>query len=141
MGLFPKEKELAALKQLFLLHGNNPNFLHAPPLNAGTLTPTSTSEAMLRQNLRPHFLSVKWKERYEALKRKGCLSEASSFPLAEYPTGIAQKVQTAVFLFCYFFSFCCQKEKSNISNYPNTRISYRLGSATNLLLYSLNSFP
>jgi hypothetical protein len=36
LGLFPKEKELAALKQLFLLHGNNPNFLHAPPLNAGT---------------------------------------------------------------------------------------------------------
>ena len=63
-------------------------------------------------NVRPHFLSVKWRERYGALKRKSCLSEASSFPLAEYPTGIAQKVQTAVFLFCYLFSFCCQKEKS-----------------------------
>ena len=75
-------------------------------------------------NLRPHFLSVKWKERYGALKRKSCLSEASSFPLAEYPTGIAQKVQTAVFLFCYLFSFCCQKEKSKdnmnkINQIPN----------------------
>ena len=64
------------------------------------------------KNVRPHFLSVKWRERYGALKRKSCLSEASSFPLAEYPTGIVQKVQTAVFLFCYLFSFCCQKEKS-----------------------------
>ena len=109
---FPKRKELASLKQLFVLHGNEGNFLYASPLNAGTSTPTSTSKAMLRQNLRPHFLSVKWKERYGALKWKSCLSEASSFPLAEYPTGIAQKVQTAVFLFCYLFSFCCQKEKS-----------------------------
>ena len=66
-------------------------------------------------NLRPHFLSVKLRERYGALRRKSCLSEASSFPLAEYPTGIAQKVQTAVFLFCYLFSFCCQKEKSKSS--------------------------
>ena len=112
MEVFPKRKEHASLKQLFVLHGNEGNFLYASPLNAGTSTPTSTSKAMLRQNLRPHFLSVKWKERYGALKRKSCLSEASSFPLAEYLTGIAQKVQTAVFLFCYLFSFCCQKEKS-----------------------------
>ena len=126
MEVFPKRKELASLKQLFVLHGKISIFLHAPPLNAGTLTLTSTSETMLRQNLRPHFLSVKWKERYEALKRKSCLSVASSFPLAEYPTGIAQKVQTAVFLFCYFFSFCCQKEKSNISDFPNKEIPYLL---------------
>ena len=72
----------------------------------------SNERSDVASNVRPHFLSVKWKERYGALKRKSCLSEASSFPLAEYPTGIAQKVQTAVFLFCYLFSFCCQKEKS-----------------------------
>ena len=31
---------------------------------------------------------------------------------AEKSAVVAQKVQTAVFLFCYLFSFCCQKEKS-----------------------------
>ena len=66
-------------------------------------------------NLRPHFLSVKWRERYGALKRKSCLSVASSFPLAEYPTGIAQKVQTAVFLFCYFFLSAVRKKKVRIT--------------------------
>jgi len=40
------------------------------------------------------------------------LSEASSFCSAETISGIAPKVQPAVFLFCYLFSFCCQKEKS-----------------------------
>ena len=49
---------------------------------------------------------------FGALKTKSCLSEASSFCLAEKSAGVAQKVQTAVFLFCYLFSFCCQKEKS-----------------------------
>ena len=176
MEVFPKRKELASLKQLFVLHGKISIFLHAPPLNAGPCEVGGEEGdkhrfarcwflffcAILRRcvdertlfesflllrmndnskihknihfnersnvasNLRPHFLSVKWKERYEALKRKSCLSEASSFPLAEYPTGIAQKVQTAVFLFCYFFSFCCQKEKSNISDFPNKEIPYLL---------------
>ena len=49
---------------------------------------------------------------FGALKTKSCLSEASSFCLAEKSAGVVQKVQTAVFLFCYLFSFCCQKEKS-----------------------------
>ena len=52
---------------------------------------------------------------FGALKTKSCLSEASSFCLAEKSAGVAQKVQTAVFLFCYLFSFCCQKEKSKSS--------------------------
>ena len=140
MEVFPKRKELASLKQLFVLHGNEGNFLYASPLNAGPyelgeedkhrfarwrlicsrvyVTKDKRKNTHLNEQsdvaskVRPHFLSVKWKERYGALKRKSCLSEASSFPLAEYPTGIAQKVQTAVFLFCYLFSFCCQKEKS-----------------------------
>ena len=140
MEVFPKRKELASLKQLFVLHGNEGNFLYASPLNAGTYgvggedkhrfarwwlicsrvyvtkdkrkNTHSNERSNVASKVRPHFLSVKWKERYGALKRKSCLSEASSFPLAEYPTGIAQKVQTAVFLFCYLFSFCCQKEKS-----------------------------
>ena len=49
---------------------------------------------------------------FGALKTKSCLSEASSFCLAQKSAGVVQKVQTAVFLFCYLFSFCCQKEKS-----------------------------
>ena len=36
MEVFPKRKELASLKQLFLLHGKEQKFLHASPLNAGT---------------------------------------------------------------------------------------------------------
>ena len=35
MEVFPKRKELASLKQLFVLHGNEGNFLYASPLNAG----------------------------------------------------------------------------------------------------------
>ena len=52
---------------------------------------------------------------FGALRTKSCLSEASSFCSAEKSAGVAQKVQTAVFLFCYLFSFCCQKEKSKDS--------------------------
>ena len=36
MEVFPKRKELASLKQHFVLHGKISIFLHAPPLNAGT---------------------------------------------------------------------------------------------------------
>ena len=36
MEVFPKRKELASLKQLFVLHGKISIFLHDPPLNAGT---------------------------------------------------------------------------------------------------------
>ena len=36
MEVFPKRKELASLKQLFVLHGKISIFLHAPPLNAET---------------------------------------------------------------------------------------------------------
>ena len=35
MEVFPKRKELASLKQLFVLHGKISIFLHALPLNAG----------------------------------------------------------------------------------------------------------
>ena len=55
---------------------------------------------------------------FGALKTKSCLSEASSFCLAEKSAGVVQKVQTAVFLFCYLFSFWQQKEKSNNQQLP-----------------------
>ena len=137
MEVFPKRKELASLRQLFVLHGKISIFLHALPLNAGTCSggwgvnfallvfglicfcgcfhPLWRAKQCCVKNLRPHFLSVKWRERYGALKRKSCLSEASSFPLAECPTGIAQKVQTAVFLFCYLFLSADRKKKVRIT--------------------------
>ena len=42
---------------------------------------------------RSHFLGVKRRERDGTLKRKSCLSVASSFSLVESPTGVAKKVQ------------------------------------------------
>ena len=84
---FPKRKELASLKQLFVLNGNGGNFLYASPLNAGTYGtggedkhrfarwrlicsrvyvtkdkkknthPNERSD--VASNVRPHFLSVK----------------------------------------------------------------------------------
>ena len=73
------------------------------------------SEAMLHKKstkVRPHFFAVKRRERDEALKRKSCLSEASSFSLAESPTGVGKKVQTANFL-C-FVSFVRAKEMKSL---------------------------
>jgi hypothetical protein len=51
-----------------------------------------TSEAMLRQRLASFF----WREAevlFGALKRKSCLSVASSFSLAEKSAGVAKKMQ------------------------------------------------
>ena len=38
---FLNKKNSLSLKQLFVLHGNSPDFLYAPPLNAGP--PTSSN--------------------------------------------------------------------------------------------------
>ena len=87
MEVFPKRKELASLKQLFVLHGKISIFLHAPPLNAGTYgvggedkhrfarwwlicsrvyvtkdkrkNTHSNERSNVASNVRPHFLSVK----------------------------------------------------------------------------------
>jgi hypothetical protein len=67
---------------------------------------------MLRQECPASLFEREAEVLFGALKTKSCLSEASSFCLAQKSAGVAQKVQTAVFLFCYLFSFCCQKEKS-----------------------------
>jgi len=160
--LFPKEKELATLKQLFLLHGNKPHFLHAPPLKAGprdatllrslkrmlskAFTATSTakqstenkairkgnihsnkqSEAINRERsdserkhppqrakqccikLPASLFGREMEEVDGAYRTKSCLSGASFFCSAETTFGIAQKVQTALFL-C-FVSFVRTKE-------------------------------
>ena len=47
---------------------------------------------------------------FVALKTKSCLSEASSFCLAEKSAGVGKKMQTANFLFASFF-FCSGKRK------------------------------
>ncbi|MBQ8771215.1 MAG: hypothetical protein IJZ60_08700, partial [Bacteroides sp.] len=54
-----------------------------------------------------------WREMEEvvgALKTKSCLSEASSFCLAETAEGIAKKVQPAVFLFVSVFLSAARKK-------------------------------
>ena len=50
-----------------------------------------------RIKVRPHFFTVKRREWDGTLKRKSCLSVASSFSLVESPTGVGKKVQTANF--------------------------------------------
>ena len=70
---------------------------------------------MLRQECPASLFEREAEVLFGALRTKSCLSEASSFCSAEKSAGVAQKVQPAVFLFCYLFSFCCQKEKSKDS--------------------------
>ena len=73
---------------------------------------------MLRQECPASLFEREAEVLFGALKTKSCLSKASSFCLAEKSAGVVQKVQTAVSLFCYLFSFCCQKEKSNNQRLP-----------------------
>ena len=81
---------------------------------------------------------------FGALKTKSCLSEASSFCLAEKSAVVAQKVQTAVFLFCYLFSFCCQKEKSKtlatsqIKEHHSNQYQQQIKSLTLEILFTEN---
>ena len=109
-ALFLKKKNSLALKQLFLLYGKEQKFLHASPLKAGILPNLGKSTLLcsLSIKVRPHFFTVKRRERDGTLKRKSCLSAASSFSLVESPTGVGKKVQTANFL-C-FVSFVRAKE-------------------------------
>jgi len=55
---------------------------------------------------------------FGALKRKSCLSVASSFSLAEKSAGVGKKMQTANFLFVSFF-FCSGKRK--MKNHPQNQ--------------------
>ena len=112
MEVFPKRKELASLKQLFVLHGNEGNFLYASPLNAGPyglgeeeedkhrfarwrlicsrVYVTKDKRKNTHLNERSDVASKSPASLFEreaevlfgALKTKSCLSEASSFCLA-----------------------------------------------------------
>ena len=69
---------------------------------------------MLRQECPASLFEREAEVLFGALKTKSCLSEASSFCLAQKSAGVAQKVQTAVFLFCYLFLSADRKKKVRI---------------------------
>ena len=60
--------------------------------NESQKTPTATSEAMLHHGWASLFCREA-EVLFGALKTKSCLSEASSFCLAEKSTGVGKKVQ------------------------------------------------
>ena len=70
---------------------------------------------MLRQECPASLFEREAEVLFGALKTKSCLSEASSFCLVEKSAGVAQKVQTAVFLFCYLFLSADRKKKVRIA--------------------------
>ena len=47
------------------------------------------------------------------VKKKKLFEHSEFFFFRERVKNLAPERQPAVFLFCYLFSFCCQKEKSN----------------------------
>ena len=52
---FPKRKELASLRQLFVLHGKSSIFLYAPPLNAGVFAWIQISSELIILLQELHF--------------------------------------------------------------------------------------
>ena len=70
---------------------------------------------MLRQECPASLFEREAEVLFGTLKTKICLSVASSFCLAEKSAGVAQKVQTAVFLFCYLFLSAARKKKVRIA--------------------------
>ena len=77
-----------------------------PRVNKKTIT--SNERSNVAPKFRPHLFWREMEEVVGALKTKSCLSEASSFCLAETAEGIAKKVQPVPFL-C-FVSFGQAKE-------------------------------
>ena len=70
----------------------------------------SNERSNVAPKLRPHLFWREMEEVVVALKTKSCLSEASSFCLAETAEGIAKKVQPAVFLFVSVFLSAARKK-------------------------------
>ena len=136
-----KQKELATLKQLFVLHAPKStsasrqkneagSFWSGCGINVASLvigylldvsmkkltleSCTSNSEAHLSPPLEDRHLveGVKKIGRISVKNKK--LFERSEFFLFRKSTRfLAPEREPAVFLFCYLFSFCSQKEKSN----------------------------
>ena len=70
----------------------------------------SNERSNVAPKLRPHLFWREMEEVVVALKTKSCLSEASSFCLAETADRIAKKVQPAVFLFVSVFLSAARKK-------------------------------
>ena len=70
----------------------------------------SNERSNVAPKLRPHLFWREMEEVVVALKTKSCLSETSSFCLAETAEGIAKKVQPANFLFASVFLLFVQKK-------------------------------
>ena len=123
-----KEKELATLKQLFLFNAPKSTSASRQKNEANRFarwecmfiilwaikeTPTSNSEAHLNPDGIPAFSGGAWRIFCSfPWRRKSCLSVSEFFFFRERVKNLAPERQPAVFLFCYLFSFCCQKEKS-----------------------------
>ena len=65
-----------------------------------------------------NFCSFPW-------RRKSCLSDSEFFFFRERVKILASERQPAVFLFCYLFSFCWQKEKSKGDFFQNHPYSHQ----------------
>jgi hypothetical protein len=85
-------------------------------------TITSNERSNVAPKFRPHLFWREMEEVVGALKTKSCLSEASSFCLAETLAGVAQKVQTANFL-C-FVSFVRAKEMKSPRGLSESKATY-----------------
>ena len=79
-----------------------------PRVNKKTIM--SNERSNVAPKFRPHLFWREMEEVVGALKTKSCLSEASSFCLAETAEGIAKKVQPAVFLFVSVFLSAARKK-------------------------------
>ena len=77
---------------------------------ANKKTITSNEQSNVAPKFRPHLFWREMEEVVAALKTKSCLSETSSFCLAETAEGIAKKVQPAVFLFVSVFLSAARKK-------------------------------
>ena len=70
----------------------------------------SNERSNVAQTFRPHLFGREMEEVVAALKPKSCLSEASSFCLAETAEGKAKKVQPALYLFVSVFHSAARKK-------------------------------
>ena len=134
MEVFPKRKELASLRQLFVLHGKISIYLHALPLNAGAcsggwgskrrfarfwvdlflwvFSSTLTSEAMLRQECPASLFEREMEGEVWSVKKEKLFERSEFFSFSGIPDWNSSKSADGSLSFLLPFSFCCQKEKS-----------------------------
>ena len=81
----------------------------------------SNERSNVAPKFRPHLFWREMEEVVVALKTKSCLSEASSFCLAETAEGIAKKVQPAVFLFVSVFLSAARKKNEKARGFSEKK--------------------